>query len=96
MKKEIKANNDEKYFFDKYILYDLANTYIRPASKAIDYVKNTGSRNYNILLIVDDWADDPSFTRHSKVLHQFFIRGSHSYISTIVCTQVYNAISTIN
>ena len=47
------------------------------------------------MIIIDDSADDPSFTRHSKLLHQLFIRGRHSYISTIVSTQVYKAISTI-
>ena len=45
--------------------------------------------------MVDDFADDPSFSRHSKLLHALFTRGGHSMISTIVSTQKYRAISNI-
>ncbi len=50
---------------------------------------------FQILIIVDDFADDPSFSRHSKLLHALFTRGRHSMISTIVSTQKYRAISNI-
>ncbi len=48
---------------------------------------------FQILIIIDDWADDPQFTRQSKLLHQLYIRGRHQFISTITSTQVYKAIS---
>ena len=48
---------------------------------------------YHILVIIDDFADDPVFTRNSKLLHQLYIRGRHQMISTITATQVYKAIS---
>ena len=50
---------------------------------------------FQILVIVDDFADDPQFTRNSKLLHQLYIRGRHQCISTITSTQVYKAISPI-
>jgi hypothetical protein len=50
---------------------------------------------FQILIIVDDFADDPTFSRHSKSLHALFTRGRHSMISTIVSTQKYRAISNI-
>ena len=57
------------------------------------------SKNYTkilqILIIVDDFADDPVFSRHSKLLHALFTRARHSFISTIVSTQKHRAISNI-
>ena len=48
-----------------------------------------------VLIVIDDFADDPSFCRHSKLLHGLFTRGRHSQISTIVATQKFAAISPI-
>ena len=50
---------------------------------------------YSILIIIDDFADDPSFSRHSKLLHSLYTRGRHSMISTITATQKFNAIHPI-
>ena len=50
---------------------------------------------FQILIVIDDFADDATFSRHSKLLHSFFTRGRHSMISTIVSTQKYRAISNI-
>ncbi len=50
---------------------------------------------YSILVIVDDFADDPSFSRHSKLLHSLFTRGRHNSISTVVSTQKFTAIAPI-
>ena len=50
---------------------------------------------YQILILVDDFADDPSFSRNSKLLHSLFTRGRHSMISTIVATQKFVAIHPI-
>ena len=57
--------------------------------------KNDHKKIYQILIVIDDFADDPSFTRHSKVLHALYIRGRHTFISTITATQVFNALSPI-
>ncbi len=46
-------------------------------------------------MIVDDFADDPTFSRHSKLLHSLFTRGRHNSISTIVSSQKFNAVAPI-
>ena len=59
-------------------------------------MKDHGKKKlYQILLLVDDFADDPSFSRNSKLLHSLFTRGRHSMISTIVATQKFVAIHPI-
>jgi hypothetical protein len=50
---------------------------------------------YSILIVIDDFADDPSFSRHSKLLHSLYTRGRHSMISVITATQKFNAIHPI-
>lgn len=50
---------------------------------------------FQILIIIDDFADDPAFTRQSKMLHTLYIRGRHNMISTITATQKFNAIHPI-
>ena len=64
--------------------------------KVINYMKSQGhTKMFQILIVIDDWADDPSFTHNSKLLHQLYIRGKHLYISTTTSTQVYKAINPI-
>ena len=41
---------------------------------------------YSILIIVDDFADDIQMSRNSKLLHQFYIRGSHNRIYGITAS----------
>jgi len=50
---------------------------------------------YQMLIVIDDFADDPSFTRQSKLLHQLYVRGRHNSISTSTSTQKYNVIAPI-
>ena len=47
------------------------------------------------MIIVDDFADDPVFSRRSQLLHSLFTRGRHSGISTIISTQKFIAIHPI-
>ena len=47
------------------------------------------------MIIVDDFADDPTFTRQSRILHALYTRGRHNMISTINSTQKINAIHPI-
>ena len=48
---------------------------------------------FQILVVIDDFADSPEFTRQSKLLHQWCIRGRQQCISTMTSTQVYKVIS---
>ena len=93
--KEIKPNEKEKVYFDSYEPAELEEI-MDKQHKVIDYLKSQGStKMFQILIVIDDFADDPSFTRNSKLLHQLYIRGRHQYISTITSTQVYKVISSI-
>ena len=46
---------------------------------------------HQILIVIDDFADNPEFSRQSKLLHSLFTRGRHSGISTIRSTHKFTA-----
>ena len=76
----------EKCFFSTYNPKELAEVMDRQF-KIADWMKNNSKHVFNILVIIDDFADEPAFTRNSKLLHQLYIRGRHSFISTITSVQ---------
>ncbi len=85
----------DKLYFDEYN-HDELEKVIDTQKKVVEYQKNQKHKKLlQILIIIDDFADDASFSRHSRLLHSLFTRGRHSQISTIVSTQKYNAISPI-
>ena len=96
IEKDLKVNTSkEKIYFDEYNHEELENV-IDTQFKLIDHMKKQEYKKlYNILIVVDDFADSPSFTRHSKLLHSLYTRGRHLMISTITSTQVLNALSPI-
>ena len=47
------------------------------------------------MILIDDFIDDPSFTRKSQLLHKLYIRGRQHMILTIAATQRYKAVSPI-
>ena len=57
--------------------------------------KRGGKRLYSILVIVDDFADAPAFSRHSVLLHELYTRGRHAAISSITSVQRYRVLSPI-
>ena len=96
IEKDLKINTEkEKVYFDEYHHEDLEKV-IDTQYKLIDHMKKQEYKKlYNILIVIDDFADNPSFTRHSKLLHALYTRGRHLMISTITSTQVFNALSPI-
>ena len=92
---KVKNTKDEPIFFDHYdpaALQKIINT----QHKITEYMKKQGHKKlYQILIIVDDFADEPLFTRQSKLLHALFTRGRHSSISSIVSTQKWSALAPI-
>ena len=91
----IKPNDREENYFDSYEASELEQV-IKTQQKVIDYQKEQKHKDlYQILIVIDDFADDTNFTRKSQLLHQLYIRGRHYMISTITSTQVYKAISNI-
>ena len=88
-------SDDEKFYFNEYDPDALENI-IETQHKVTNYMKKHNYKTlYQILIVIDDFADDPSFTRQSKLLHQLYVRGRHNSISTITSTQKYNVIALI-
>ena len=44
-------------------------------------------RCYQIVIVIDDFADRPDFTRQERLIWELFFRGRHAKISTIISTQ---------
>ncbi len=76
----------EKCFFDEYDPVAL-EAIIAQQFKLAEAMKKNGKFVYQIGVIVHDFADDPSFTRNSKLLHQLYIRGRHAMITVITAVQ---------
>ena len=91
---KINLSEDEpSLYYDTYDPESLENI-ITTQRKIVEHQKNKKSNKlFSILLIVDDFADDQSFSRNSKLLHSLFTRGRHSSISTLVSTQKFAALS---
>ena len=86
---------ENSVFFDSYDPAELEQV-INTQKKVIYYQKEQKHNDlYQILIVIDDFADGTNFTRKSQLLHQLYIRGRHYMISTITSTQVYKAISNI-
>ena len=94
-KMRLKENRDEQFYYDHYdpgALDDIIST----QHKVACYQKKQGhSKVYQILIIIDDFADQPQFTRQDKLLHSLYTRGRHTFISSITSTQVFTALSPI-
>ena len=90
---DVHETDTEKYYFDHYDPEGLENI-IEQQKKIVTHMKGTKTKSklFQILIIIDDFADDPSFSRHSKLLHSLYTRGRHSMISTITSTQKFNSI----
>ena len=88
-------SDEEPIYFDHYDPDALANI-LDIQHKITMHMKSQGrTKMFQLLVIVDDFADDPSFTRQSKILHGLYTRGRHNMISTITATQKFAAIHPI-
>ena len=96
LKKTLKQDaKKEPYLFDRYDEGALKKI-IDTQHKLVAHMKaNHMKKLFQILIVVDDFADDRSLVRNSQLLHSLYIRGRHTAISTITSTQVYNLISPI-
>ena len=50
---------------------------------------------FSCLLIIDDFAEDKTFMRYSKILHGLYTKSRHFGLSVITATQKLNALATI-
>ena len=97
IRKELKVEDteEEPIYFSEYDPAQLENI-ITTQHKIIKYMKDRGDKKlFQILIVIDDFADDEKFSKHSKLLNQLYIRGRHNMISTITSTQKFRAIGNI-
>ena len=92
---KVKHTDEEPIYFSHYdpeALHKIIDT----QHKVIDYMKKKNIKKlFSILVVVDDFADSPEISRHSKILHGLYTRGRHNSISTITATQKFAAIANI-
>ena len=84
---------NQSFYYDSYDPESLG--LIIDTQKIVEYQKkqHNTKKIFSVLIVVDDFADSPEFSRNSKLLHSLFTRGRHSGISTIVSTQTFCSIS---
>jgi len=94
-KMDAHESDDDKFYFDHYD-QDSLESIITTQNKIILEQKSKNKKKlFQILIVIDDMADDVSFSRHSKLLHSLYTRGRHACISTVTATQKFTAISPI-
>lgn len=96
LRKTLKQDDrKEQYLFDHYDEQALKKI-IETQHRLVAHMKAHHMKKlFQILIVVDDFADDRALVRNSQLLHSLYIRGRHTAISTITSTQVYNLISPI-
>ena len=50
---------------------------------------------FSCLLVIDDFAEDKTFMRYSKILHGLYTKSRHFGLSVITASQKLNALATI-
>lgn len=90
IQKDIKK--EDLYFetFNEIALQDIINKHSRIIAKLKDEKEK---EMYNICIVIDDFIDDRRISNNSKALNSLFIRGRHSFISTICLIQKYISVS---
>ena len=85
----------EKVYYEEYDPIALKHI-IETQHKVIDFQKKNKQKElFSILIVVDDFADDPKFVRYCNILHGLFTRGRHNAVSCILSTQKYNVLAPI-
>ena len=95
VEEDLKVPREEQWAWDTYNPLALENL-IATQKEVIKKAKEKKVRKlFNILIVVDDFADNPAFSRRDALLHSLFTRGRHAFISTICATQKFRALSNI-
>lgn len=88
-------SKDNPIYFSEYSPKDLQDI-IKQQHDLIDYMKKKHHKEmFNILILVDDFGDNPKFSKHSNLMNSLFVRGRHTFISSICSCQVFNMLSPI-
>ena len=80
---KVQHTDDNPLYFDSYDPDGLLNI-MTTQHTIIEHMKQPKQKQlYHIPVVIADFTDDPVFTRPSNTLHNLYIRGRHSMISTI-------------
>ena len=94
-KMDAHETDQDKFYFDHYDQESLEKI-IETQNKIILEQKSKNKKKlFQILIIIDDMADNSEMSRQSKLLHSLYTRGRHACISTVTSTQKFTAISPI-
>ena len=88
---EMGTPEDEECFFSEYDGAKLAEIIDRQEKMVMHLKKKGSTKQFNIAVILDDWADQPEVYKgkHGRLLQTLAISGRHRYISTWYSTQGY-------
>jgi len=94
-KMDAHETDDDKFYFDHYDQEGLESIITTQNKIILEQKSKNKKKLFQILIIIDDMADDNLFSRQSKLLHSLYTRGRHACISTVTSTQKFTAISPI-
>jgi hypothetical protein len=84
-----KPRDSERLFFDSGDV-DSLRVIMEKQFEVIAYQKSKKEKRlFNILIVLDDLADDVHFCRNNEILTSLYIRGRHANISLISSAQYY-------
>jgi Poxvirus A32 protein. len=89
--------NEGQRFFSTYKHEDLDNV-IKTQEAVVAYIKKQKGaprKLPNVLIVIEDFADDPAFMGRETLLQNMYIRGRHIGISVLTLTQVWVALSPV-
>ena len=85
----------EKIYYDDFHKEDLENI-LNLQYKISKFQKDNNYKTlYSTLIVIDDFVDQVSFSKHNSMLNALYIRGRHFGVNVISSSQKFNGISTI-
>ena len=96
IEKTLKVNpKKEKVYLDEFHKEDLEEI-LEQQYKISEYQKkNKFKKLFATLIVVDDFVDAVSFSKHNSMLNALYIRGRHFGVNIVSSTQKFNGLSTI-
>ena len=96
IEKELKVDTKkEKVYFDEFHKEDLEEI-LDQQYKISQYQKDHKFKKlFATLVVVDDFVDQVSFSKHNSMLNALYIRGRHFGVNVVSSSQKFNSLSTI-
>jgi spore coat protein CotF len=96
IEKTLKVNpKKEKVYFDEFHKEDLEEV-LEQQYKISQYQKDHKFKKlFATLVVVDDFVDQVSFSKHNSMLNALYIRGRHFGVNVVSSSQKFNSLSTI-